>query len=80
MTNPYFDYDYATWFETAKELLNKKVRITQAQNPYQNELGYINDVLSPDRGRTWNRVLVQPERDPNILIEMGTGDYVLEKY
>lgn len=77
MTNPYFDYDYAAWYEAAKALLNKRVRITQAQSEFQNEYGFINDVLSPDKGRTWNRVLVQPERDENILVELGTGDYVV---
>jgi hypothetical protein len=77
MTNPYYDYDYAAWYEAAKALFNKPVRITAAQNPFQNERGIINDVLSPDKGKTWNRVLVQPDSDPNQLIELGTGDYVV---
>jgi hypothetical protein len=76
--NQYFDYDYAVWFETAKQLLNRKVKITQAQNAFQNEFGWINDVLSPDGGKSWNRILVQPERDPNVLVELGQGDYVLQ--
>lgn len=77
MTNPYYDYDFAAWYEAARGLLNKKVKITAAQNEFQNENGYINDVLSPDKGKTWNRVLIQPERDPNQLIELGQGDYVI---
>lgn len=77
MANSFFDYDYATWYESAKALLNRKVKITAAQNPFQNQNGYINDVLSPDKGRTWNRVLIQPESDPNQLIELGQGDYVV---
>lgn len=71
------DYDYAAWYESAKALLNRKVKITAAQNPFQNETGYINDVLSPDKGKSWNRVLVQPDRDPNQLVELGQGDYVI---
>lgn len=77
MANPYYDYDWNVWYETAKQLLNKKVRITQAQNPFQNEEGWINDILSPDQGKNWNRVLVQPERDPNTLVELGQGDYII---
>lgn len=77
MASPYYEYDFAAWYESAKALLNRKVKITAAQNPFQNETGYINDVLSPDKGKTWNRVLVQPDRDPNQLIELGQGDYVI---
>lgn len=76
--NQYFDYDYAAWFESAKNLLNRKVKITQAQSPFQNEYGWINDVISPDQGQSWNIVSVQPERDPNVLITLGQGDYVLQ--
>lgn len=77
MTNPYYDYDWAVWFEAAKALLNMPVKITAAQNPFQNQTGYINDVISPDKGKTWNRVLIQPDSDPNQLIELGQGEYVL---
>jgi hypothetical protein len=76
--NQYFDYDYGAWFESAKNLLNRKVKITQAQSPFQNEYGWINDVISPDQGQSWNIVSVQPERDPNVLITLGQGDYVLQ--
>jgi hypothetical protein len=77
--NQFYDYDWAVWFETAKTLLNRKVKITQAQSPYQNQFGWINDVISPDQGKSWNRILVQPEADPNVLIELGQGDYVLQQ-
>jgi len=76
--NPYYNYDWAVWFESAKTLLNRKVKITQAQNPYQGQMGWINDVLSPDGGKSWNRIAVQPESDPNVLVELGQGDYVLQ--
>lgn len=77
MSSPYYDYDWQTWFNTAKELLNRKVKITQAQNEYQNQNGWINDILSPDQGKNWNRVLVQPESNPDVLVELGQGDYVV---
>ena len=77
--NPFYNYDFAAWYGSAKALLNKRVKITQAQNPFQNELGYINDVISPDQGRSWNRVLVLPDRDQTQLIELGQGDYVIQQ-